>query len=94
VPEFTNTFHTLCTKLGINDTKRHFVLKNYGSLHKYIQDEIEFLDICPLDTTYRYTVKIEQKFKQKKKDFGAANPKQGKGALKPQNKGPIQGGAT
>ena len=48
---------------------------------------MEFLDISLLGTTYRYAAKIEQKFKQKKRDFGSANQKQGKGASKPQNKG-------
>eukprot|EP00253_Pinus_taeda_P015315 PITA_15315 len=43
---------------------------------------------------YRYAVKIEKKFKQNKRDFGSANPKQGKGASKPQNKGQSQGGAA
>jgi hypothetical protein len=79
VPEFTNIFHTLRTKLGIKDSERHLVLKYHNCLHKYIQDEMEFLDISSLGTTYRYTVKIEQKFKQKKRDFGSVNPKQGKG---------------
>eukprot|EP00253_Pinus_taeda_P026860 PITA_26860 len=37
---------------------------------------------------------ISKKFKQKKRDFGFANPKQGKGAPKPQNKGQSQGGAA
>jgi hypothetical protein len=41
--------------------------------------------------TYWYAAKIEQKFKQKKRDFGFANQKQAKGAPKPQNKGQIQG---
>eukprot|EP00253_Pinus_taeda_P023283 PITA_23283 len=59
VPEFTNLFHTLRTKLA-----------------------------------YQYAVKVEQKFKQKKRDFGSANPKQGKGAPKPQNKGQSQGGTA
>ena len=27
VPEFTNTFHTLRTKLGIKDSERHYVLQ-------------------------------------------------------------------
>jgi hypothetical protein len=52
---------------------------------------MEFLDISLLGVTYRYATKIEQKFKQKKKDFGSANHKQGKGTTKPQNKGPSQG---
>jgi len=36
---------------------------------------MKFLNISLLGTTYRYTVKIEQKFKQKKQDFGSTNPK-------------------
>ena len=89
VPEFTNIFHTLCTKLGINDFEWHLVLKYHDCLQKYIHDEMEFLDISSLDVTYRYVVKIKQKFKQKKRDFGYANTKQGKGVPKLQNKGQI-----
>jgi hypothetical protein len=44
---------------------------------------MEFLDISSLGMAYRYAAKIEQKFKQKKRDFGSANQKQGKGAPKP-----------
>eukprot|EP00253_Pinus_taeda_P031704 PITA_31704 len=44
--------------------------------------------------SYRYAVKVEQKFKQKKRDFGSVNLKQGKDAPKPQNKGQSQGGAA
>lgn len=36
---------------------------------------MEFLKISLLGTTYRYVIKIEQKFKQKKRDFGCTNPK-------------------
>eukprot|EP00253_Pinus_taeda_P029071 PITA_29071 len=54
VPEFTNIFHTLHTKLGIKDIEQHL----------------------------------------KKRDFGSANPKQGKGATKLQNKGQSQGRAA
>ena len=32
VSDFTNTFHTLRTKLGIKDSKRHLVLKYRGAL--------------------------------------------------------------
>ena len=92
--EFTNIFHTLRTKLGIKDSEQHLILKYRGCLHKYIQEEMEFLNISSLGIAYRYAVKIEQKFKQKMRDFGFANPKQGKGAPKPQNKGQIQGGAA
>jgi hypothetical protein len=60
VSEFTNTFHTLRTKLGIKDYERHLVLKYRGALHRYIQTEMDFLDISSLGATYRYAVKIEQ----------------------------------
>jgi hypothetical protein len=77
--EFTNTFHTLRTKLGIKDSQRHLVLKYRGALHRYIQTEMDFLDISSLGAAYRYAVKIEQKFKhQKKREFGYANPQQPK----------------
>ena len=55
---------------------------------------MELLDISSLGTTYQYAAKIEQKFKQKKRDFRSANQKQGKGAPKPQNQGHIQGMVT
>jgi hypothetical protein len=67
VPEFTNTFHTLRTKLGIKDFERYLVMKYSRALHRYIQTEMDFLDISSLDTTYRYVVKIEQKFKHQNK---------------------------
>ena len=67
------------------------MLKYHNFLHRYIQEEIEFLNISSLGATYQYAAKIEQKFKQKKQDFGSANQKQGKGAPKPQNKVKIQG---
>eukprot|EP00253_Pinus_taeda_P024804 PITA_24804 len=82
VSEFTNIFHTLRTQIGIKDSEMHLVLNYGGFLHKYIQEEMEFLEISSLGTAYRYAVKIEQKFKQKKRDFGSANPKP---------KGQIQG---
>jgi hypothetical protein len=79
VLEFTNTFHTLCTKLGIKDSERHLVLKYPGALHRYIQTEMDFLDISSLGAAYRYFVKIEQKFKhQNQRDFVSANPQQPK----------------
>jgi hypothetical protein len=65
VPYFTNIFHTLCINLGIKDSERHLVLKYRGALHRYIQTEMEFLDISSLGTSYRYAIKIEQKLKQK-----------------------------
>jgi hypothetical protein len=79
VSEFTNTFHTLRTKLGIKDSERHLVLKYRGALHRYIQTEMDFLDISSLGAAYRYAVKIEQKFKhQNKREFRSANPQQPK----------------
>eukprot|EP00253_Pinus_taeda_P027723 PITA_27723 len=75
VPEFTNNFHTLRTQLGIKDSELHLVLKYRGCLHRYIQEEMDFLNISSLGTAYRYAVKIEQKFKQKKREFGSSNPK-------------------
>ena len=80
--ELTNLFHTLRTKLGIKYSEKHMVLNYRSCLHRYIQEVMEFLDISSLGTTYRYAAKIEQKLKQKKRDFGSANQKQGKGASK------------
>ena len=87
-------FHTLHTKLGIKDSKKQLVLKYHDCLHKYIQDEMEFLNISSLGTTYWYAIKIKQNLNKKKKDFGFVNPKQGEGAPKPQNKGQSQGGVA
>ena len=55
---------------------------------------MEFLNISSLGTAYRYAAKIEQKFKQKKRDFGSVNQKQGKGASKLKNQGHSQGMVT
>jgi hypothetical protein len=73
VHEITNLFHTLRTKLGIKYSEKHLVLKYHSCLHRYIQEEMEFLDISSLGVAYRYAAKIEQKFKQKKQEFGFAN---------------------
>jgi hypothetical protein len=64
VSEFTNTFHTLRTKLGIKDSEQHLVLKYHGALHRYIQTEMDFLDISSLGVHLSICVKIKQKFKQ------------------------------
>jgi hypothetical protein len=48
VLEFTNTFHTLHTKLGIKYFEWYLVLKYHGALHRYIQTEMDFLDISSL----------------------------------------------
>ena len=63
VPKFTNIFHSLHTQLGIKDSELHLVLKYHGFLHKYIQEEMEFLNISSLSTAYQHVVKIKQKFK-------------------------------
>jgi hypothetical protein len=50
-----------------------------GDLHRYIQTEMDFLDISSLGVSYRYAIKIELKFKhQEKREFGYANPQQPK----------------
>jgi hypothetical protein len=79
VIKFTNTLNTLCTKLVIKDSARHLVLKYRGALQRYIQTEMKFLDISSSRVSYRYAVKIEEKFRhQNKQEFGSANPKQPK----------------
>jgi hypothetical protein len=65
--------------LGIKDYEQNLVLKYRGALHKYIQTEMDFMDISSLSDAYQYVVKIEQKFKhQNKWEFGSANPQQPK----------------
>jgi hypothetical protein len=79
VTDFKNTFHTLGTKLGIKYTKKNLVLEYRGALHRYIQNEMDFLNISSLGSTYPYVVKIEQIFRhQKKWEFGSANLQQPK----------------
>jgi hypothetical protein len=53
VSEFPNTFQTLCTKMGIKDSERYLVLKYRGALHRYIQTEMDLLDISSLGVAYR-----------------------------------------
>jgi hypothetical protein len=56
---------------------------------------MEFLDISSLGVAYRYAIKIEQKLKQKTRQFGPGNPSQqkpGKGGPNPQNKGQSKDG--
>jgi hypothetical protein len=81
---FKNIFRSLCTKLGIKDSKRHLVLKYRNALHIYIQTKMEFLDISSLGAAYRYDIKIEQNLKQKMRQFGPGNPSQ----QKPRKGGP------
>jgi hypothetical protein len=52
VSDFTNTFHTLRTKLGIKDSERHLALKYRGNIHRYIQAEMDFLYISSLGVAY------------------------------------------
>jgi hypothetical protein len=59
VSEFKNNFHTLHTKMGIKEFKRHLVLKYGEALHRYIQTKMDFLDISSLGDAYQYVVKIE-----------------------------------
>jgi hypothetical protein len=67
----------------VSKIQRNIWYLNYRScLHRYIQEEMEFLDISSLGVAYRYAAKIEQKFKQKKRDFGSANQKHVKGTPK------------
>jgi hypothetical protein len=95
VPEFTNIFHTLRTKLGIKYSERHLVLKYHVALHRYIHTIMEFLDISSLGAAYRYAVKIEQKLKQKTQQFRLGKPSQQnprKASLNPQKKGQRKDG--
>ena len=66
VHEMKNLFHTLRPKLGIKDSERNLVLRYSKFLHRYIQEEMEFLEITSLGRTYHYATKIEKKFKKKK----------------------------
>jgi hypothetical protein len=67
VLEYTNIFHTLHKNIGIKDSKWHFVLKYSSGLHKYIQIDMEFLEISSLGASYWYVVKIEKKLKKNNK---------------------------
>jgi hypothetical protein len=90
MPDFTNIFHTLRTKMGIKYLEQHLVLKYCVSMYIYIQNEMEFMDIFSLGTTYRYVVKIEQTLKQNMRQFGPGNlsqKKPGKGGLNLHKKG-------
>ena len=72
--DYTNRFHALLEKLGIEDLEKHQILKYRSGLHMYIQIEMEFLNIETLETTYKYATKIEEKFKHKgKRDYFTNN---------------------
>ena len=80
VPEYTNIFHTLRSKMGIWEFEQNLVLNYQNVLHRYIQLEMDFLDISSLGEAYWYAIKIEQKFKKKnKQDFGSPNQQQNRG---------------
>jgi hypothetical protein len=54
-------------------------LTGHGALHRYIQTEMDFLDISSLGASYRYAIKIEKKFKhQNKREFRSTNTQQPK----------------
>jgi hypothetical protein len=74
VLEYTNTFHALSAKLGIKDSEKHRVLKYKSGLHRYIQTEMDFLNIATLSSAFKYAAKIEEKFKNKgNRDYFANN---------------------
>jgi hypothetical protein len=60
IPKYTNIFHTLRSKLGIKDSERHLVFKYHSGLHRYIQTEMDFLDISSLGVGYQYAVKLNK----------------------------------
>ena len=65
--------------MRIKDSERHLVLKYHGALHRYIQTEMDFLDISSLGSAYQYDVKIEENFKRQNKwKFGSINTQQPK----------------
>jgi hypothetical protein len=91
MPKFTNNFHTLCTKMDIKESKRNLVLKYCNDLYRYIQNEMDFLDISSLGYAHQYDVKIEQKFRhQNKREFESTNPQQPKYNKDEPNKQPLE----
>jgi hypothetical protein len=64
-------------------------------MHRYIQIEMEFLDITSLGVAYRYVFKIENTFNQKRQEFRSTNSsqsKKGKCDPNPKNKGQRKNG--
>jgi hypothetical protein len=57
----------LAHQAGLKESEQHLVLKYHGALHRYIQTEMDFLDISSLGVAYRYVVKIEKKFRHQNK---------------------------
>jgi hypothetical protein len=82
----------LVHQAGFKDSEWNLVLKYYEALHRYIQTKMDFLDISSLGAAYRYSIRIEHKFKKwNKQEFGSANMKQtkyGKGNPNSQNSQP------
>jgi hypothetical protein len=74
VPNFTNIFHTLRTKLGIKDSERHLVLKYHGALHRYIQAEMEFLDISSLARSIDMPSKSSRSSNKRRDNLGQGTP--------------------
>jgi hypothetical protein len=94
VPEFTNIFHTLCTKLGIKDSERHLVLKYHGALHRYIQPKWNFWTSRPWAQP---TDMCQNRAEAQTKDvtiwaWEPSQQKPGKGSPNPQNKGQRKDG--
>ena len=48
--------------LGIKNSERHLILKYRSGLHQYIRTKMDFLKISSLGSSYRYVVKIKEKF--------------------------------
>ena len=55
---------------------------------------MELLEIFSLNIAYQHVLKIKHKFKQKKRDFGSVNLKEGKNTPKFHSKVQSQGGVT
>ena len=67
VHELTNLFHTLRTKLGIKDSEKHLVLKYCSYLHRYIPEEMEFLNTSSLGAVHTGMLpRLSRNSKQKK----------------------------
>jgi hypothetical protein len=50
----------LAHQYGYQRLERHWVLKYRGDLHRYIQTEMDILDISSLSDAYRYVVKMSR----------------------------------
>jgi hypothetical protein len=82
-------------KLGIKDSEHHLVLKYHGCLHRYIQTEMEFLDIASLGTTYRYVSRSSINLSRKGESLDLQTPhsrSREKAGPNPHSKGPSRDG--